>query len=101
MTVHREGLNRHHGHDSGKAGAQVLPQARPVGQVQEPLVFLGTHAGGDEILQLSLRVHGRDPAAAGAGQRAGALHHLPQDGIDVQALADAQTGRAEFGEAFP
>ena len=78
--------------------AQVLPQARPVGQVQEPLVFLGTHAGGDEILQVSQRVHGRDPAAAGAGQRAGALHHLAQDSIDVQALGDAQTGLAQPGE---
>ena len=81
--------------------AQVLPQARPVGQVQEPLVFLGTHAGGDEILQVSRRIHGRDPAAAGAGQRAGALHHLAQDGIDVQALTDAQTRLAEFREVLP
>ena len=81
--------------------AQVLPQVRPVGQVQEPLVVLGTHAGGDEILQVSRRVHGRDPAAAGAGQRAGALHHLAQDRIDVQALADAQTRLAELREALP
>ena len=29
----------------------------------------------------------------------GALHHLTQDGIDVQALADAQTGLAQPGEA--
>ena len=52
------------------------------------------------LAQIGCRgVHGRDPAAAGAGQRAGALHHLAQDSIDVQALADAQTGLAQLGEA--
>ena len=41
------------------------------------------------------------PLQPALGQRAGALHHLAQDGIDVQALADAQTRLAEFREALP
>ena len=76
--------------------AQVLPQLRPVGQIQEPLVLPGGQAGRDELLELPRTVHGRDPAGAGAGQRASAFHDLAQDGVDVEALAAAQAGLAQL-----
>ena len=59
-----------------------------------------SQAGGDEVLELSRLIKGRDPAVAGAGQRAGALHNFTQNGIDIEALADAQTGLAQPGEAL-
>ena len=45
-------------------------------------------------------VNGRDPAIAGAGQGAGAFHDLAQHGIEIEARADAQNGRAQLGEAL-
>ena len=70
---------------------EVLEQLRPVGPVQHLLVFLGSDPRGGEFLGLSRLVDGRDRAVAGAGQRAGALDDLVQDGVDVEAGADAST----------
>ena len=44
-------------------------------------------------------VDGRDQAVAGAGQLAGAVDNLPQDGLEVGAGADAQDGGAQLRDA--
>ena len=80
--------------------AEVFEELRPLGQLHQPLVLFRSQAGGDEVLELSRLIKGRDPAVAGAGQRAGALHNFMQNGIDIEALADAQTGLAQPGEAL-
>ena len=80
--------------------AEVFEELRPLGQVHQPLVLFRSQAGGDEVLELSRLIKGRDPAVAGTGQRAGALHNFMQNGIDIEALADAQTGLAQPGEAL-
>ena len=59
---------------------------RPVGQ---PAVFVGRDPGDDEVLELAGLVDGEDPAAPGRGQRAGDLDDLPQDGVEIEAAADA------------
>ena len=85
---------------SGKV-PEVFEEPRPVGPVGQLLVLGGSEAGADEVLGLPRVVDGRDHAVAGAGQRAGAVDDLLQDGVDVEARADAQDRRAQPGDALP
>ena len=78
---------------------QVLEEPRPVRPGRQQLVFVGRDAGGDEVLGLPAFVEGGDSAVSGAGQGAGALDDLVQDGVEVEAGADAQDGRAQPGDA--
>ena len=78
--------------------AHVLEEPHPVGPVQHPLVLLGGEAGGDEVPGPARLVDRRDQAVAGAGERAGALRDLAQDGVEVEARADAQDSRAQGGD---
>ena len=80
--------------------AQVREQPRPVGPVQQLPLLVRGQSGGDEVLGLAGGVDGGDRAVAGAGQRAGAVHHLLQDGHHIEARADAQDGRAQSRDAF-
>ena len=72
----------------------MLEELRPVRPVNELAVLVGRDAGADEVLDLACLVDGRDQAVAGAGQRAGAVRHLLQDGHHIEARADTQNGRA-------
>ena len=54
-----------------------------------------------KLLGLTHVVDGRDHAVAGAGQRAGAVHDLVQDGVEVEARADALDSSVQRGEAVP
>ena len=56
--------------------------------------------GGDEVLNLAHVVRGRDHAVVGARKRAGALHDLLQDGVEVQARAYAQNRCSQPGDAL-
>ena len=78
---------------------EVLEQAQPVGPRDHCRVLAGRQAGADEVLRLSGVVDRRDQAVAGAGQRAGAVDDLPQDGLEVEAGADAQDGCAQVRDA--
>ena len=80
---------------------EVLEEPRPVGPLGKLAVLLGSQTGGDELAVLPTGVDGRDRAVAGAGQRAGTLDDLLQDGVQVEACADAQNGRAQPGDTFP
>ena len=64
-------------------------------------VLLFLQAGGEEVLGLPRLVDGHDGGVAGAGQLAGALHDFAQDGLEVEARADAQARRAQSGHALP
>ena len=74
------------------------PSVRPVGQ---PAVFVGRDPGDDEVLELAGLVDGEDPTAPGRGQRAGALDDLPQDGVEIEAAADAPNRCYQLREAVP
>ena len=61
----------------------MLEEPRPVRPGRELLVLVGREAGRDELLDAPRVVDRRDHAVAGAGQRAGAVDHLLQDGVEV------------------
>ena len=79
--------------------AEVLEELRPVRPGGHLLVFFGRDAGGDEVAGLSALVDGRDAAVSGPGKGAGGLDDLVQDGVEVEAGADAEDGGAELGDA--
>ena len=81
--------------------SEVFEQPRPVGPFPYLAVLVRSEAGRDEVLGLPRVADGRDHTIAGAGQHAGALHDLGQDGVEVEACADAQAGRCQFGDAVP
>ena len=80
---------------------EVLEELGPAGPARQPLVFFRSEAGRDELPGLPRVAEGRNHAVAGAGQRAGAVHDLAQDGADVEGRADAQDGGAQPGDALP
>ena len=73
--------------------------ARPLGPVQQLAVLVRSQSGRDEVEGPSRLAAGHDSTVAGAGQRAGAFHHLGQDGVEVKAGPDAQTGGGQSGDA--
>ncbi len=79
---------------------KVLEELRPAGPARQPLVLFRSEAGRDELLRLPRVAEGRNHAVAGAGQRAGAVHDLAQDGADVEGRADTQDGGAQPGDAL-
>ena len=79
----------------------MLEEPRSVGPLGKLAVLLGSQAGGEELAGLPAGIDGRDRTVAGAGQRAGALDDLLQNGVQVEACADAQDGRAQPGETVP
>ena len=78
--------------------AQMPEKARRLRPGRELLLLLRRQAGHDELLRPAGFVDGGNEAVARVGQRAGALDHLAQHGLDVKARADAQDGRAEAGD---
>ena len=81
--------------------AQVLEEPRSVGPGRELAVLVRREPGGDEVLDLPGLADGRDQSVAGADQRAGAVDDLLQDGVEVEAGADAHAGRAQPRDALP
>ena len=79
---------------------EVLEEPRPLRPVRQCLAFLRREARGDEVFGLSRLVDGRDRPVAGAGQGAGAVDGLLEDGIEIEARADAEDGGAQPGNAF-
>ena len=78
---------------------EVREEPRSVRPRGHHRVHAGGEAGGDEVLRLPGVVDGSDHAVAGAGQRAGAVDDLAQDGLEVEAGADAQDGRRQARDA--
>ena len=83
-----------------RKGLEVFEELVPVRPLRHVPALVRRQAGGDELLDRAGVVDGRDHAVAGAGQRAGAVDDLAQDGVEVEARADAQDRRAEHGDAF-
>ena len=81
--------------------SKVFEEPPPIGPLHHLPTLLRRKTGGDEVLDLSPLVDGGDHTAAGAGEGAGAFHDLLQDGIDVQACADAQDRRDQPCVAVP
>ena len=79
--------------------AEVLEEARALGPFRHGPVLLGGEARGDEVLRRARLVDGGDGGVACAGQRPGALGHLVEHGLEVEAGADPQARRAERGDA--
>ena len=88
--------------DSQHAGEipEVLEEPQPVGPLRQLPVLVERDAGADELLRTTRLVDGRDHAVAGAGQSPGAVDHLLQDGVEVEARIDALDGRAQRGDAL-
>lgn len=75
-------------------------QPQPVGKLEKPSVLLGGDSGAREVHGLPRLVHGRDDAVPRAGQRAGALQDLVQDGIEVKTRVDVLNCRTQLGDAL-
>ena len=80
---------------------QVLEEPQALGQVPVPRAFFRGDAGGHEGLYAPGGVEGRQRAIAGPGQLTGAVYDPLQDGVEVEAPADAKAGLAQPGEAVP
>ena len=71
---------------------EVFQKLQRVGKVQHLATLVRGEAGGDEVLGPPRVIDSGERAHPGAGERAGALHDLKQDGLEVQTCADAQDG---------
>ena len=83
---------------------EVFEEAVAVRPRRHVPALVRRQAGGDELLDRAGVVDSRDHAVAGAGQGAGAIHHLPEDGVEVEAGVDAQNRRVDAlaqGLVFP
>ena len=80
--------------------AEVLEEPRALGPLRHGPVLLLGEARGDEVLRRPRLVDGGDGAEAGAGQRPGALDHLAEHRLEVEARADPQARRAERRDAL-
>ena len=78
----------------------MLEEAHCVGPGLQLPLLVGGEARGDEVLRPPCFVDGGDRAVASAGEGAGAVDGLAQDGADVEAGADAQDGAAQAGDAL-
>ena len=115
--AHRGRLERPAGHREGRAAerappgvevrqaqrrgepTQVAEQAQPVRPVLHCPAPLLRKPRGDEVAGRARLVHRRDDAVLGAGERAGARHHLAQHRVQVEARADAQHRLHQHGLA--
>ena len=79
----------------------MLEEPRPVGPFHHGPVLLLGEARGNEVLRRACLVDGGDGAEAGAGQRPGALDHLAEHRLEVEACADPQARRAVRPERSP
>ena len=85
--------------DRPRQVAEMLEEPRPLGPLRDaPVLRLG-EARGDEVLRRARLVDGGDGAVTGAGERPGAVEHLVERGLEVEARADAQARRAQRGYA--
>ena len=79
--------------------AQMPEQPEPVRPRFHRPVFFVREARGDEVAGLPRLVHRGDDAIGRAGERAGALNHLVQHRVEVEARADPQDRRGQRGLA--
>ena len=70
--------------------AEMLEQPGSVRPLRNSPVLLGGEARGEEIDRLSGLVDGGDRAIARAGERPGAVDHLLEHGLEIEARADTQ-----------
>ena len=79
---------------------EVFEERVPVRPLPDVPALFRREAGGDELQDRAAFVDGRDHPVACAGQRAGAVDDLVQDGVEVEAGADAQDRRAKRRDAL-
>ena len=77
----------------------MLEEPRALGPLRQAPVLVGGEARGDEVLGRARLVDGGDGGEAGASERPGAVYDLVEDGLQVEACADAQARRAERRDA--
>ena len=93
-------------HEGGEVGdperprqvAELLEELHAAGPLRHPAVVVLGQARGDEFPGRSRLVDGDDAAVARAGELAGAVGHFLQDGLQVEAGADAQQCLAQGGQ---
>ena len=97
----RADIGGHVGHPQRR---RKIPQRLEDLHVVRPLhdlpFFLGRQAGDNRVFEPTSAVDGGDDGVTGAGQRAGGFSNLAEDGIDVEARADAQDGGGQRGHPF-
>ena len=86
-----------HGH---RQAAEVLHERRSISHRPYALRLLRGHAGSEERVHRSRVIEEGDDAVAGAAEQARAVQHLLQDGVELEALVDAEAGLAEAREAL-
>ena len=69
---------------------EVLEEPVPIGPAEEAAALVGREAAGQDVLQLTTRVEGRDNAVPSAGKGTGTADDLPEDGSQVEATVDAR-----------
>ena len=89
-----------HAQGAGQA-AQVAVDRLPAGHLPEAVELFGGNARGQHLLPLTIPVQHDEDAVAGARQGARRIQNVLQHGVEVDALVDAQAGRAEAREAVP
>ena len=80
---------------------ELLEELRPVGPLLGLAVLVLAQSRRHEGIGRPRLVDGGDAAAARFGQRAGAIDHLAQHGLEVEARADAQQRLALRGHGRP
>ena len=74
---------------------QVFKQLHSLRQLLKQLGLQFAHAREVEVLQSAGIVEEGDDSVAGSGEGAGGVQHALEDGVEVQAFVDAQTGLTE------
>ena len=80
--------------------AQVAVDLLPAGYLPQAGELLLRYARGQHLLPLTGVVQHVQHAVAGARQVARRIEHVLEHGVEVDALVDAQAGRAETREAL-
>ena len=88
------GAHRH------RQAAEVLQERRSVSHRPHALRLLRRHAGSEERVHRPRVIEEGDDAVAGAAERARAVQHLLEDGVELEALVDAEVGLGEAREAL-
>ena len=107
LRPHEAGVDAERAHEPRQVGdperfrevAQVLEHPQALGPLEDQAVLLGGEARSDDFAGPARVVDGGDESVACAGKRASAVHDLAQDGVEIEACADAQDGGAQGRDA--
>ena len=115
---HQQGVKRHRRQQLGQVqrsqvacyvrhpqglrdSAEILEEPPSLGQVPKSPVLRHRQAGDDEVGRLPGSAGDGERPVAGASQGACCVHRFLEHGVEVQALVDAEAGRAQTGQPLP